>query len=144
MRRWKNIIIIFCVLFCGCHHEERIRTGPCSSRTIDGQIVNFVLQFDHYNETVYEGKVDPLFLILWKGSNATVTLNFDKPAIAINGHIVKASFEEQSVYVLRKDYSLDRVDTDRKKVFELFIGSHNTNVPSVWTEKILPKLETIP
>lgn len=102
------------------------------------------LQFDHYNETLYEGKADPLFLILWKGSNATVTLNFDKPSIAINGHIVKASFEEQSVYLLRRDYSLERVDTDREKVFELFLGLPRTNIPSVWTEKIAPRLETIP
>ncbi len=144
MRPWKYISILFCMLLSGCHREEPVYTGSSNSRTIDGQLVNFVLQFDHYKETDYEGKVDPLFLILWKGSNATVTLNFDKPSIIINGHVVKASFDEQSVYLLRRDYSLERVDTDRRKVFELFIALPKTNIPTVWTEKILPKLETIP
>lgn len=128
---------------------QHTRWEWCNSRRIGAQQVSYAIQGDAYEGSLDDSNRRILFVIFWKESGvnlAPVTEDGRGRLMTIHGHVVHPSFSERAAYALQPDYSLHRLelsDLERTRVFDALMKEQTIEADSVWTKKVLAKLEVV-
>ncbi|HEY8665232.1 MAG TPA: hypothetical protein VIL86_01145 [Tepidisphaeraceae bacterium] len=113
--------------------------------------LHYVVQFDAVHQASSSAKGDVLFIVVWVGGKGAI-VHSDKfnRVTMINGHTIRPSYTERSIYSLQQDYTLQDLgisDDDRMHLFSLLQASSNPrpNLMSdaVWQRVITPHLAEV-
>ena len=128
---------------------QHTRWEWCNSCKIGAQQVSYAIQGDAYEGSLDDSNRRILFVIFWKESGVNlvpVTEDGRGRLMTIHGHVVHPSFSERAAYALQPDYSLRRLDLsdlERTRVFDALMKDQTVEADSLWTEKVLAKLEIV-